>query len=851
MTAITDEEKNYIIIQFLLTGISPFAVRKVFDKEFHPSCLKKSIRKELPNIYQLRKKGFLKQPQIDLLDPKEGHEPSSTQFDVSLMLCLLKNFTDICVYEKTPDPEDTSVAADLSRIKHYRNDFAHLNESILSVESFNSIWTDLTEAIGRLGGINLLRGCHERRQKIENLDERNYICEIFSEMQSDRKEIYRLKEKHRLEKDLLRAEEKERAQLEELSMNKYDIKKNIEMKRKWRDQLSKERFIVSTAALDTFETVLQNRFVAISRVSGSGKSSVAQFIALRMSESHGYFVVSEWQSSCSNFPTMNNYGTTSPKILYLYDDYFGKCSISDHDQFGLNLMFDQMKRIAATNLSCKFLITCRPNTINVSNIKHFLPSIVECDLHSPEMSLSREERQKIFDLYIPDHEEVNGYQNNDCLLSTKQLPLLCTLYRKHFCNSIQDFFLNPDKFLTDKISEMRDSENPSYICLALLLVADELHITSWNNECIKSECYTILQSVITESGFKTTPKSQKLLQAGFESIEEIYVKREENKLLFIHDKMHDNVVSCIGTNFIRSILKHAKYSFIEDRIRLESYKCEDSSPNAVVILNQTYNEQFFKRLLQEISRRNEKVFVHIQNRHPGFRNAFIEYLRIHLTEFCVLEYFKIPLVLSSKLGYEDFVSFIVEKWKEQSRPSFFYQRESPLSVACSMGHINIVKILVESSVGKEYLSRQPTWPIEVACIHGYSNIVELLLTHGIHSDLSTALEYVCKFGHTEIVTLLLKKGTFYHNEPLRIACENGHDEIVRILLRYNLPVNDNYGDGETCTPLYFSSMKGHLNIVKLLLNAEAKVQECDISVAEWNDHEDIAEYLRRHLSLLI
>lgn len=42
-------------------------------------------------------------------------------------------------------------------------------------------------------------------------------------MQSDRKEIYRLKEKHRLEKDLLRAEEKERAQLEELSMNKYDI----------------------------------------------------------------------------------------------------------------------------------------------------------------------------------------------------------------------------------------------------------------------------------------------------------------------------------------------------------------------------------------------------------------------------------------------------------------------------------------------------------------------------------------------------------------------------------------------------------------------------------------------------
>ncbi|CAG2202491.1 PPP2R3 [Mytilus edulis] len=158
--------------------------------------------------------------------------------------------------------------------------------------------------------------------------------------------------------------------------------------------------------------------------------------------------------------------------------------------------------------------------------------------------------------------------------------------------------------------------------------------------------------------------------------------------------MDDNVLSCIGTYFIRSILKYAKYSFIDDQIRLGSYKCEDSSPSAVIILNQTYNEQFFKKLLKEISRRNEKVFVHIQNRHQGFRNAFIEYLRNHLTEFCV-EYFKIPLVLSSKLGYEDFVSFIVEKWKEQSRPELFYERESSLYEAFSMGHSNIVKILVD------------------------------------------------------------------------------------------------------------------------------------------------------------
>ncbi|XP_052087251.1 uncharacterized protein LOC127724350 [Mytilus californianus] len=440
MAALSDGEKHYFIIECLVKGISPLVVREIFDREFHPVCLKNSLSKERKKIQQLKNKRVLNRTQMDLLYPIGCIQPSSTTFDIPLMLCLLRNFTDIGVYDHTPRPEDTSVAADLSRIGHYRNKSAHLNDCYLSVESFNLIWTDLTEAIKRLGGTNLLRECHEVRQKMENLDERNYICEIFMEMQSNRKEIYRLKEKHKLEKDLLRAEEEERAQLQELSMDKYYIQKNIKMKRKWREQLNSERFIVSTAALNTFETMLHNRFVAISGMSGSGKSSVAQFIGLRMSESHGYFVVSEWPSSLRNFPPMNNYGTTSPKILYLYDDYFGKYSISDHDQCGLNLMFDEMKHIAATNLSCKFLITCRPNTINVSKIKHFLPSIVECNLHSPEMSLSGEERQKIFDLYIP--EEVNVYQNNDLLLSTKQLPLLCTLYRKHFYNSIQDLFLN-------------------------------------------------------------------------------------------------------------------------------------------------------------------------------------------------------------------------------------------------------------------------------------------------------------------------------------------------------------------------------------------------------------------------
>ncbi|CAG2202490.1 unnamed protein product [Mytilus edulis] len=141
------------------------------------------------------------------------------------------------------------------------------------------------------------------------------------------------------------------------------------------------------------------------------------------------------------------------------------------------------------------------------NLKDVLPSIVECELHSPELSLSLDERQKIFDLYIQD--EVNVYQNNDFLLKSEQLPLLCKSYRKHFCSRFQDFILNSDKIIRSKVEEMRESENPSYICLALLLVAGEFDTQYYSCECIRyGNCHTVLQSVISESSFKKKNRRQ-------------------------------------------------------------------------------------------------------------------------------------------------------------------------------------------------------------------------------------------------------------------------------------------------------------------------------------------------------
>lgn len=72
MESISDEKKNFIIIQLVVTGISPRAVRKIFDREFHPKCLKGSLRTKSMKIKDLKDKGVLSKAQMNLLYPDVG-----------------------------------------------------------------------------------------------------------------------------------------------------------------------------------------------------------------------------------------------------------------------------------------------------------------------------------------------------------------------------------------------------------------------------------------------------------------------------------------------------------------------------------------------------------------------------------------------------------------------------------------------------------------------------------------------------------------------------------------------------------------------------------------------------------
>jgi hypothetical protein len=72
-------------------------------------------------------------------------KPSSKDFDVTLMICLLRNLIPIDIMDRLPSTTDTSVRDDLSRIKYYRNIIVHC-DSVADTD-FESYWKDVTQVI--------------------------------------------------------------------------------------------------------------------------------------------------------------------------------------------------------------------------------------------------------------------------------------------------------------------------------------------------------------------------------------------------------------------------------------------------------------------------------------------------------------------------------------------------------------------------------------------------------------------------------------------------------------------------------------------------------------------------------
>jgi len=120
-------------------------------------------------------------------------------------------------------------------------------------------------------------------------------------------------------------------------------------------------------------------------------------------------------------------------------------------------------------------------------------------------------------------------------------------------------------------------------------------------------------------------------------------------------------------------------------------------------------------------------------------------------------------------------------------------------------------------------------------------------------SISTAIDSLSKNKEicSQSITWFDSEGQELSTPPLFICIDYGHVELVEklLLLHEDILSTLTGGDGDY-TALQWASWTGHLEIVKLLIEiGKAKADEEAISLAREDDHNEVVDYLLKHVDI--
>ncbi|XP_078368520.1 uncharacterized protein LOC144652350 [Oculina patagonica] len=157
----TKETTNYARLCRLLIDVGSEALRNRFDGILPPANLSSVLASSaaLTTLQTLEKKKVLNPTQWSKLYPSTPSTVSSKQFDITLLMVLLRNICGLSPpittgsWDKLAPATDTSVEADIVRVKHFRNIlYGHTEKASVDDATFNNHWRDIRDVLVRLGG---------------------------------------------------------------------------------------------------------------------------------------------------------------------------------------------------------------------------------------------------------------------------------------------------------------------------------------------------------------------------------------------------------------------------------------------------------------------------------------------------------------------------------------------------------------------------------------------------------------------------------------------------------------------------------------------------------------------------
>ncbi|XP_052071232.1 uncharacterized protein LOC127709658 [Mytilus californianus] len=780
---VSEEEENYLRIHLLMTGIASRAVRVLFDKEFVPSCLDAAMKKAYDKLLDLKKNRVINGAQWKLLFPRVG-VPDSKTFDVTLMVALLRNLTElpppISGYDHLPLSTDTTPMADLVRIKHYRNRLAHFEDGKIKSTVFITAWEDISGAVKRLGGQDMDDECNELRSK--HLDQSTVPWNI-------------------------------RVQF-------------IQILDQW--QKNDINFVETNAAKHVLECIQENSCVTITASSGVGKTATLQHVVLKMADD-GYDVL-----LITNPHDIVKFYNPNQKTLFVIDNFCGTYSINQSDLNNWEPVMTHIEGLIHESL-IKIIVACRIQVYNDNKFKSL--SIFKtnvCNLLSEDLRLSQAEKKSIAEMYL-DTEATEIIQYSDLY---ECFPLLCKLYRENTNLNITDFFRNPFSVYEAEIEQLKQKDFfGKYCALALCVMFNNRLKEEVLTEEIDKETKKIIKRTC-EACRLDRSTSRLILLDELDSLAYTFLKKEDGVYKTIHDKLFDFLSYYFGKLIIQCLIKNAHSCFVSERFLLEK---EEDMDQFITVVPPKYHQMYIQRMIDDWS--NGKLLTVFSNKNidkPVFRHRLLCFVKkLDMSYQRQLAQTNDIVQKNNALLHCCFTcDFPLIQWccyhgvdVNQCR----LDGVSPVFVSSQKGDIEAVKMLLENKADVNKCKDSDVSPLFMACQKNHIEIVQLLLEYKadvnicIDSDV-TPLFMACQKNHIEIVKMLLQYRSDVNKckesdvSPLFMACQKSHIEIVQLLLEYKADVN--ICIDSDVTPLFMACQKNHIEIVKMLLQYRSDVNKC-------------------------
>jgi len=190
----TKETTNYARLCRLLVDVGSQALRETFDRIHPPAGLHNVLMRQHAALQLLQKRRILNATQWGKLYPAIRSSVSSSDFDITLLVVLLRNICSLTSpatgWDALPPVADTSVEADIARVKYFRNTVCgHADQASVDDTAFNACWQDIRDTLVRLGGANYGVAIDDLKNECMDPEIEDHYEELLKQWKKDEDKI--------------------------------------------------------------------------------------------------------------------------------------------------------------------------------------------------------------------------------------------------------------------------------------------------------------------------------------------------------------------------------------------------------------------------------------------------------------------------------------------------------------------------------------------------------------------------------------------------------------------------------------------------------------------------------------